>query len=679
MRASGLATCGSSSVRVFAVREWEQGERAGNAKRCKQVRCVTCNPVSRHQGQQNLLVLSVIAILRPSITWITSHDEAGRLVDSGCPIRYDRDRLFGQCSVWTTMECAICEHRQRRFICQACVRTHVRELRAQISKAGDERQVEVEKAAKLLGSGVEKERWARAETYALEASITAVKAELVARRVANQKGAWRCAPTKNLKLARDFLPSTVSPSHTTSSNLAAGPSQENTIPFATSSSPPSTASRLSRLFPFPSASTVAPPSAPPPRRHKPPNPLTEAKQALSNVADALSEGRAALVRELAEAYELQEECRTGPGGQEEYIWTLGRMELPNIDDLPRFKPSLLHTTLYNALHFMRLTSFYLGVKLPFEIGWGASSTLSPPFPSLFIPGAADTNKLETINEDGAESSGTTLVGVGTPWIVAGRGLGGTTDGGWGKCVIYKSPRITSPSPHRCPDQKRREPPTCSNFKTSPTIQCLSRKTPTKPFKLVTRIRSREICRGFSILHTPLSTFKHNRDWTSYPIVNNAKFPTPPTSRVSIDANCSPNPNSSDKSCNHPDSIYTSATARADDRRTNRPDPDSEFCSRADDGSVQRCLFGLDAGCSGCGECRELAGYPEPTWSDCCERGYRIDHALPPPTRSFPLSFPALLGHNLGLIGGLGSAGLPSQEGDGEWDLVEASEEEDGVG
>lgn len=57
-----------------------------------------------------------------------------------------------------------------------------------------------------------------------------------------------------------------------------------------------------------------------------------------------------------------------------------------------------------------------------------------------------------------------------------------------------------------------------------------------------------------------------------------------------------------------------------------------------------------------------------------------EHALPPPTRSFTLSFPSLLATNLSQIGGgLTSAGLPSHEGDGEWDLVEASEEEDGVG
>lgn len=64
----------------------------------------------------------------------------------------------------------------------------LRELRAQISKASGERQAEVEKAAKLLGSGVERERWARAETQAFEDRIAAVRVELVARREGNKKG-----------------------------------------------------------------------------------------------------------------------------------------------------------------------------------------------------------------------------------------------------------------------------------------------------------------------------------------------------------------------------------------------------------------------------------------------------------------------------------------------------------
>jgi hypothetical protein len=84
---------------------------------------------------------------------------------------------------------------------------------------------------------------------------------------------------------------------------------------------------------------------------------------------------------------------------------------------------------------MRLTAFYLGVKLPFEVVWGASSRVAPPFHELFIPAGTGESgpNLDTISEDG-EPSGATPIGVGTPWVVAGRGLGGSADGGWGKYV-----------------------------------------------------------------------------------------------------------------------------------------------------------------------------------------------------------------------------------------------------
>lgn len=52
------------------------------------------------------------------------------------------------------------------------------------------------------------------------------------------------------------------------------------------------------------------------------------------MSDALAETRSVLVRELAEAFELQAEMRQGMGG-EECIWTLGRMTLPTPDELIR--------------------------------------------------------------------------------------------------------------------------------------------------------------------------------------------------------------------------------------------------------------------------------------------------------------------------------------------------------
>ncbi|CAE6467156.1 unnamed protein product [Rhizoctonia solani] len=584
------------------------------------------------------------------------------------------------------MECPVCEHRQRKFICQACVRTHLRELRAQISKAGDERQIEVERAAKLLGGGVDKERWARAEKYALDANITAVKAELVARRVANQKAKESVESKRralaerkeNIKLAREFLPSPISSSRST---LVPGPSQENTIPFA-SQSPPSTTSRLSRLFPFPSSSAIVPSSPPPPRRHKPPNPITEAKQALSAVADALSAARAALVRELAGAYELQEEGRLGPQGEEVYIWTLGRMEIPAIEDLSRTKPSALHTTLYNVLHFMRLISYYLGVKLPFEVAWGASSTVSPPFPSLFIPGA-EGEKLETINEDGGDSSGATLVGVGTPWIVAGRGLGGTADGGWGKyttplALHLPTPTIASPTKNGAslqpaPTSKPPRPPNVSPNKRRPSLLSLSRVSAAARYVAGSAYSPR--APHSKTISTDLPTRSSISASRPRQRAGSVSMQTAPQIRARVASLAT---------------VPTQATFQHD-TATEEPvvqTPIQSFVAALTMVQYNAAYLAWTQGALDVGHAENLPGVLALLGATVVSEGIGFgahnssaaqDHALPPPTRSFSLNFPALLGYNLGLIGGLGSAGLPSHEGDGEWDLVEASEEEDGVG
>ncbi|CUA75820.1 hypothetical protein RSOLAG22IIIB_12010 [Rhizoctonia solani] len=581
------------------------------------------------------------------------------------------------------MECPICEHRQRKFICQTCVRTHLRELRAQISKAGEERQVEVEKAARLLGNGVDKERWARAEKYALEANITAVKAELVARRVANHKAKESVENKRralaerkeNLKLARDLLPLPVS-----SSRSLPAP-QENSIPFTSKQSPPSTASRLSRLFPFPSSSAVVPSSPPPPRRHKPPNPLTEAKQALSNVADSLSAARAALVRELGEAYELQEEGRLGPEGEEEYIWTLGRMEIPAIEDLSRTKPSVLHTTLYNALHFMRLTSYYLGVKLPFEVAWGASSTISPPFPSLFIPGA-EADKLETINEDGGDSSGATPVGVGTPWIVAGRGLGGTADGGWGKYTTPLALHLPTPTvtPMKngnalqpAPTSKPPKPSNVSPNKRRPSLLSLSRVSAAARYVA-------------GSAYSPRSP--HSNTIPTVPTRSSIQAPRPRQRAGSVSMQTAPQIRARVASLA---TVPTQPVFQPEASTTDEPvvqTPIQSFVAALTMVQYNAAYLAWTQGALDVGHVESLPGVLALFGATVVSEGIGFashnssaaqDHALPPPTRSFSLSFPALLRYNLGSIGGLASAGLPSHEGDGEWDLIEASEEEDGVG
>jgi hypothetical protein len=77
--------------------------------------------------------------------------------------------------------------------------------------------------------------------------------------------------------------------------------------------------------------------------------LTEAKQA--EMGDALAETRSVLVRELAEAYELQAEVQLSAGGRGEHRWTLGRKHLPIPEELTRTYP--IH---YDELRLIHRTS-----------------------------------------------------------------------------------------------------------------------------------------------------------------------------------------------------------------------------------------------------------------------------------------------------------------------------------
>ncbi|KAG9094207.1 hypothetical protein FRC06_011056, partial [Ceratobasidium sp. 370] len=605
----------------------------------------------------------------------------------------------------------------------------LRELRAQIAKAGVERQAEVEKAAKLLGGGVERERWAKAERQVLEDQIAALKAHLSARRESNRK-AEECLESRrrSLRERRDNLVHAYALiANTSSSNLAAAPAErapnhvrENSIPFASSQGPPSPPRRFSRLFHFPTSS-APPPSPPPPRRHRPPDPLVEARQALEEIGDALAETRSVLVRELADVYELQEEIRHTSAGRDEHVWTLGRMTLPAPDELTRYKPPQLHATLYNVIHFIRLTSFYLGVKLPFVIGWGASSRMAPPFDDLFIPAGAgqDGTQLDTINEDG-ELSDATPIGVGTPWIVATRGLGATADGGWGKYTtplalhLPSSPRDGSSSGHDSSNlnpapatRPQRNPPRSVSTPSGSTPNGSATSNSKRRPGLLSLTRVSAAARyvaGTAYGSSPQSTPTSSRSRTlAY---------GPPT-RASTSSSPTPAPHPRQRSGSV--SIHSAApvvrarvaSLAAMPSRGESPMPSEKEADKDGDPQVQTPIQGFVAaltmlqynaaylawtqGAFNVGTIDAVPGILELLGATVNSEGIGFashvtsaaqEHALPPPTRSFSLAFPALLARNIAQIagtGGLMSAGLGGHDDHGEWDLVEASEEEDGVG
>ncbi|QRV86941.1 Vacuolar sorting 38 and autophagy-related subunit 14 [Ceratobasidium sp. AG-Ba] len=599
------------------------------------------------------------------------------------------------------MECPVCEHRQRKFICQSCVRAHLRELRAQIEKSEGERQAEVTRALKLLGNA-------------------AVRGHVNARRALNSKAKERVDDLRralserrdNLVHAYALLPETSGASaQATTLEPTPAHSRENSVPFSTQD-PPSPPRRFSRLFHFPSTSAPPATSPPPtPKRSRAPDPLAEAKRALEEIGDALAETRTVLVRELAGAYELQEELRQGAGGREERVWTFGRMTLPAPDELARYKPSQLHTTLYNVIHFIQLISFYLGVKLPFVVGWGASSRIAPPFNDLFIPGGAGQtkNELDTINED-SDSGDATMVGVGTPWIVSGRGLGASVDGGWGKYTtplalhLPSAPRESAAAinldpapggrPHRNQPRSTSSPhissPTTS-YKRRPSLLSFSRVSAAA--KYVTG-----------------STYGSSPSSRSSTRANASGNGLPTRTSVSSSSSASPlKPRQRAGSVSgHPATPPVRArvaSLAAMPSRSESPIPSEKEGEKDLEPSMQTPLQAFVAaltmlqynaaylawtqGALNVGPVETVPGILELLGATVVSEGIGFashatsaaqEHALPPPTRSFMLSFPGLLAKNIAQItGGIAGGGLSSHEDHGEWDLIEASEEEDGVG
>lgn len=433
------------------------------------------------------------------------------------------------------------------------------------------------------------------------------------------------------------------------------------------------------------------------------------------MGDALAETRSVLVRELAEVYELQEELRQIGAGKEVCVWTLGRMELPAIDELSRQKPSQLHTTLFNVLHFMRLTAFYLGVKLPFEVAWGASGNTAPPFPELFIPGS-ESNKLETINEDG-EGSEATPAGVGIPWIVAGRGLGGSADGGWGK---YTTPlalhlpthsRDAPSAPMRngatlqpAPSSRPHRNESRSSSSPGPSSMLPGSTTPSTKRRPGLLSLSRVSAAARYVAGSAYTSSPRSNSNSPHTQTLGSALPT----RASLASGSSATPKPRQRAGSVSIQVAPPVRARVASLATIPSRADSIVPDDKDQSTepvVQTPIQGFVAaltmvqynaaylawtqGALNVGDVEQVPGILELLGITVASDGIGFashvtsaaqEHALPPPTRSFTLPFPSLLSRNLAQIGGgITSAGLPSHDGDGEWDLVEASEEEDGVG
>ncbi|KAK0227430.1 UV radiation resistance protein/autophagy-related protein 14 [Armillaria nabsnona] len=120
-------------------------------------------------------------------------------------------------------------------------------------------------------------------------------------------------------------------------------------------------------------------------------------QELKALSVTIARARSGLVQELVEVFNVVEVGGRPPIGGKAGTkgeWTIGDLILPVPGDIRRYPPDHINAVITHTIHFVSLLTLYLGVKLPFEIHWTGKK-----------------------------------LGVGQPWIGAGRG---SEQGGWAK-------------------------------------------------------------------------------------------------------------------------------------------------------------------------------------------------------------------------------------------------------
>ncbi|KAH6910914.1 UV radiation resistance protein/autophagy-related protein 14, partial [Coprinopsis sp. MPI-PUGE-AT-0042] len=277
------------------------------------------------------------------------------------------------------MECHNCEVRQRQFYCKSCLKTHLRDFHSQHTHYSTDLKAVVSTAQSSLASTIEPARNARARVADIQARVEQLVGGLTIARKDCEKKRDRIRKLREdlaqrrrtLGAAKMLVRSTTSAPHP-----APGVSHSTltTIPI--------------------------PPSPP-----------------YASLLSTLTRARVGLIQELVDVFNIVEVGgrptiggRKGARGE----WTIGSgLVLPVPGDIRRYPPDHINAVLTLTLHFINLLSFYLGVKLPFEVTWSGGK-----------------------------------VGLGQPWIGAIKGSG-EGSGSWARWYT-KHPLHLSNSPSSQP-------------------------------------------------------------------------------------------------------------------------------------------------------------------------------------------------------------------------------------
>ncbi|KZS92382.1 hypothetical protein SISNIDRAFT_412745 [Sistotremastrum niveocremeum HHB9708] len=222
------------------------------------------------------------------------------------------------------MECRNCELTKFKFYCENCLRNHQRDYRNANDYVSTEKSQHIEKASRAL-ERMEPARKRRAEVASLEKSVAELQEQLGRLREANDQTRQRLAQLQaglgtrrqSLKQAEQFVPQTQK---------------------------------------HPSVETL--------------------RRASLDMTSALARARSGLVQELVEVFHVVEVGGrpswgriVGAKGQ----WSIAGSELPVPGDINRHQPEQINATVQHTIHFLSLLTFYLGVKLPFEITWNGNA------------------------------------------------------------------------------------------------------------------------------------------------------------------------------------------------------------------------------------------------------------------------------------------------------------------
>ncbi|EPT05836.1 hypothetical protein FOMPIDRAFT_1110724 [Fomitopsis schrenkii] len=359
------------------------------------------------------------------------------------------------------MECQNCELKQRQFYCENCLRQHLLSLRLQTKHAAADRDTHIASAQKALATLVEPARQRRADLRGGEERVQDIWTAVDETRKTNEKSRERIRALRTaLSTRRRTLSIAASTFHNSTHAYFPSPSPVPSSPshghsptppgsFPHASSPLSSSPQAARpashrrgsssysTSPLSATPPIATPisraptavravSSPQTGRSAPPRAdllvrqIDEATHRLAALADTVARARAGLVQELVEVFSVVEVGGRPPIGGKAGTkgeWTVGGLVLPVPGDMRRYPPDHVNAVITHTVHFLTLLAFYLGIKLPFEVVWGQSST--PP-----------------------ASGSAGLLGVGVPWIGA---IKGGESGGWARWST-KYPLHVSSSP-----------------------------------------------------------------------------------------------------------------------------------------------------------------------------------------------------------------------------------------